>query len=314
MKIALVALKLLLPPNPHLLLKRHQKSDLNAQFLQCLLPHQGLRHQCRAVSKVKKLIWVLMNQQDLESKIVESVELLKNVFEDISFNLAQVLAEQEMLQPNQLMSKNSYIERFQLQIAKELALSQERLKLGPKVLLQALVEMSEDNTISQDLMQELYKLLELASVIANERERFTSQLSEGKTIQAIAGLTDSSIERLYQAAKYVFDQKCFLDAANAFGFLTMLNASKFAFWLGLGNSEYKLNNYEQALFAYAFACRINPEDYLSHIFSCRCYEALGERDNAINALELALYVLGDNPDKKELKHNLEMQVKRLESM
>lgn len=255
-----------------------------------------------------------MNQQELESKVLEAVEQLEGTFQDIAFNLAEVLAAQEMLHPNQLMPKKAFIERFQLQIAEELAQAQERLKKGPKVLLQALVDKSEDNNIDSDLIQELYKLTALANMIANERERFINELSMGKTIQAIAGMSDSSLEKLYQAAKYVFDQKRFSEAADAFGFLTMLNASKFAFWLGLGNSEFNLKNYKQALFAYAFVCRVNPEDYFCHIFSCRCYEALGDIENAINALELALYVVGDTPEKKELKSVLELQIKRLRGL
>ena len=137
-----------------------------------------------------------MNQQELESKVLEAVEQLEGTFQDIAFNLAEVLAAQEMLHPNQLMPKKAFIERFQLQIAEELAQAQERLKKGPKVLLQALVDKSEDNNIDSDLIQELYKLTALANMIANERERFINELSMGKTIQAIAGMSDSSLEKL----------------------------------------------------------------------------------------------------------------------
>lgn len=250
-------------------------------------------------------------ENDLEHKVQECVEQLKSTFADIASNLAEVLADQEMQQPNQLMPKKAYIERYELQIARELATTQERLKKGPKMLIQALAEMSQDNSIDNDLIQELYKLTALASMIANERQQFISELGLGKTIQAIAGLSDSSLEKLYQAAKHVFDQKRFSEAADAFGFLTMLNPTKFAFWLGLGNSEFNLKNYEAALFAYAFVCRINPQDYFGHIFSCRCYEALGDMKNAINALEMALDIIGNDPAKKELRHMLEAQIKQL---
>lgn len=245
---------------------------------------------------------------------MEGVKLLEGTFADVAFNLAEVLAEQEMYHPNQLLPKKIFLERFQLQIAEELKSSQARLKKGPLALLEMLTELHEQtgqHELDQELVDELLKLLDLASLIANERQRFIDELSAGKTLQDMAGISDATIEKLYQAAKQLYEQKRYQEAADAFGFLTMLNSEKYAFWLALGNSEYNLKNYEAALFAYAFACRTNPEDHLCHIFSCRCYEELNDLDNAKNALELAIYVLGDNPDQQDLKSNLELQIKEL---
>ena len=243
-----------------------------------------------------------MDKNELEDKVMEGVKLLEGTFADIALNLAEVLAEEEMLHPNQLLPKKLFLERFQLQIAEELKGTQERLKKGPLALIRALSEEATD-----EMVDELLKLLALAAVIAHERQRFIDDLSAGRTLQDMAGISDATLEKLYQAAKLLFEQKRYQEAADAFGFLTMLNGDRYPFWLALGNSEYNLNNYDAALFAYAFACRTNPDDHLCHIFSSRCYEALGDPDNAKNALELAIYAIGDNPDLQELKIELEQQ-------
>ncbi len=252
-----------------------------------------------------------MNKKELEDTVIEGAKLLEATFDDVAFNLAEVLAGQEMLHPNQLLPKRLFLERFQLQITEELKGTQERLKKGPLALLGMLTEQAENGEITQEMQDELLKLLDLAAMIANERGRFIDELSAGKTLQAMAGISDTTMEKLYHAAKQLYEQQRFQEAADAFGFLTMLNGEKYAFWFSLGNSEYSLKNYQGALFAYAFACRTNPDDHLCHIFSCRCYEELNDLDNAKNALELALYVIGDNPDQQELKGELELQIEQL---
>ena len=69
-----------------------------------------------------------MNKKEFEDKIMEGVKLLEGTFADVAFNLAEVLAEQEMYHPNQLLPKKIFLERFQLQIAEEL----KRLASAPK--------------------------------------------------------------------------------------------------------------------------------------------------------------------------------------
>ncbi len=252
-----------------------------------------------------------MNQEELRNKIIESVQKLEGTFADVAFNLASVLAEQEMYRPNQLMPKTAFLERYQKQIAEELEGPQNRLKNGMVALLSAMSE-SEVGCDDAEIMDDLAKISNLVVLIADDRQRFIDELIDDKTIQEIAGISDGAIEKMYQASKWLYDQKRYQEARDAFGFLTMLNSQKFAFWLGLGNSEYQLQNYSAALYAYAFESRVNPTDYFCHMFACRCYEALNDLDNAKNSLELALYVIGDNPEHQEIKLTLEQHAKRIE--
>ena len=253
-----------------------------------------------------------MDTNELETKLIQGVETLEGTFSDLARNLANILADKEMGHPNQLMSKTSFLERFQTEIRDELKGTQNRLKNGPISILHALIELQKDESQADQIIEDFGKLTNLASLILEDRQNFIDELARDKSLQDIAGISNASLEKMYKAAKYLFDQQRFEEAADAFGFLTMLNSQKFAFWLGLGNSEFQLKKYKAALWAYAFVCRVNPADYYSHIFSCRCYEALDELENAMNALELALYVLEDIPENKELKLTIELHLKRLE--
>lgn len=179
--------------------------------------------------------------------------------------------------------------------------------------MSALIDLSEKDVsfFSREVADDLIRFVGIAKVISGNREDFLRQVAEEKTLQQIAHVSDETLEKMYQAAKWIYNDKQFKQAAEAFGFLTILNPTRYAFWLGLGNAEFFNKQYEAALLAYAFCCEVNPEDPTCHLFSCRCYEQINEMDNAVNALDLALFVIADKPDHADLKVKIEAEKKRL---
>lgn len=237
---------------------------------------------------------------------IESFEGLSRdtLSSDIASNIAQMLADEEWIGPNQFSPKKAIFEKFYLQIEQNIQKYKEGLKKGALAIFRTIPEI--DNGEYQEEATQLRSLVEL---IVNHREQFIEELSQDKSIQEIAQISDASLEKMYKAAKYLYDNGRFQEAADAFNFLTLLNSQKVAFWYGLANSAYQLKNYKEALMAYTLVCQLVPDDYFCHIFSSRCYEALGDVKNAINSLELAQYVLGDREG--ELKQQIDDQIKKL---
>jgi tetratricopeptide (TPR) repeat protein len=253
-----------------------------------------------------------MNKENLEAKVVEGVEVLKETFQSIALNLAKLLADEQMLLPNQFTPKQLILEKYKQLIETELDGTESKIKSGTLAIVNACLDSSEDGELPQEMLQVIPKLYDLADLIAFRKEFFIYALSQNKTLQEIAFITDAELEKMYLAAKNLYDQKRYQEAAASFSFLTMINTENSSFWLARGNSEFHMQNYEAALIAYAFVSRVDPDDFYCHIFSCRAYEALEQYENALNALEVALYVLGDNVEEKELQLTLELQIKRLE--
>ncbi len=227
-------------------------------------------------------------------------EQIFNALTDVADNLAELLANEESLQPNQLLPKRLLLERFQMEISQELELTRKRITNGSLALMDAINPEQEK------------KLSNFIDLLANRRQEFIEKLSQDKTLQEIASIDDATMEQLYLAAKNLYDQKNFSEAEDAFGLLTILNAANSLFWLGLGNCEYEQQKYKDALHSYSLVSITNPENYFCHIFSCRCYEALEEYEHASNSIELALFILQDNAEETELKLMLEMQIKRFQ--
>lgn len=187
-------------------------------------------------------------------------------------------------------------------IGNELETFQERLVEGISYILQKV-------NVSHEFEQLIHFAQELAKKEA--QENYISNLMQQRSIQEQCGISNEALEEMYKAAKELYDQGNFLTSRAVFTFLTLLNSFRYAFWLGLANSEYHLQAFDSAVLAYAFAIEIKPSDPISYIYSSRCYEELQELDNAINALDLALLVIDQNNSYSKWKQIIQEEKVRL---
>jgi type III secretion system low calcium response chaperone LcrH/SycD len=125
-------------------------------------------------------------------------------------------------------------------------------------------------------------------------EYFGQQIQEGKSLQEILEFSDEKLEIFYQQASRLYQKNRFKESIEAFTFLTTLNPFVANFWLGLGMSEQRLEEYSDALLAFAMAMMADPASPLPHYQTALCYRAMGEKESALGALELALMRSGDN--------------------
>lgn len=195
---------------------------------------------------------------------------------DASRELAQLFAEEEVHKPQQMLSQGALEERYQKEIEGEMVIFSKKVEHGLTRIVEAL---QEQGLLTEDVIHAIKNIGDKPS--------------------------DAIAETLYQGAKWLFEQRLFDDAADAFVFLTSLKPDVYAFWLGLGNSEYGRKHFKEALWAYERAGDVQPTDPICHIISSRCYQELGEQQNAINALDKALQVIQGSGNHVALKQKLE---------
>lgn len=205
---------------------------------------------------------------------------------------ANTLSKLFSLQPPPNIPKAS---DFKKEFVKELHPSISRLQKGMSLLLEFLVtpETPDPHLVSAEFTEQLCQLAAIASVFAQHPEQYLTIVSSGKTLQEAFELDDEGLERLYGAAKYIYEQQHYSESGAAFSVLTLLSPNNHTFWIGLANSEYFCRNFEHALVAYAMAAHCNPHDPLCHLFSSHCYESMGQKQLALNALDLALVSIGE---------------------
>ncbi|MBS0637732.1 MAG: hypothetical protein JSS12_09480 [Verrucomicrobia bacterium] len=192
----------------------------------------------------------------------------------------------------------------------------QRMQHGMSQILEFLTSSAAHDPISlsEDVTQQLCQIAAVASVMSENPQEYLMMLARDKTLQEIFGLTDETMEKLYQAAKYLYEQQNYYEAAAAFSVLACICPANHTFWMGFGNSEYFCHNYQSALVAYSLAAQTNSHDPLCHFFSARCYEALKQRDHAINSLELAILQIGNQPEFSQWKQKAVEHKQRLSKM
>lgn len=226
--------------------------------------------------------------------------------------LADVTIEETALAPA-LFPIEQQKAQMEANLVKELTQFQKKIEDGALQLLTTLTElaMHEPEFTSYEVASDLARLVAFSSALKQNQLAYFEELAKGKCLQEICTITDATMQKLYKAAVHLYAEKHYKQAADAFAFLSFLNPNVSLFWRGLGNAQYHLHHYEAALYALAYAALQDPHDPYCHLISCRCYEAIKEYDNAVNALDLSLHCIQGNPSHAKLKPEVEKEKVRL---
>ena len=127
------------------------------------------------------------------------------------------------------------------------------------------------------------------------------QFAKGKTAQDIMGFSDETMEKFYHAARELFEHDKYEDAANAYLFLVTINPFHSEYWIGLGMSAQMSGKYEEAVDAYELAAYYQLENPIPYFYLAKCFFALHDHDNALEALNLAIEYSGDQSQYAEIK-------------
>lgn len=252
-----------------------------------------------------------MGNAELDRSIQIFDELLDVGIRNVADVCAIAVSDTEA-NPSKMISKEAQKERLEKQICDELRIFKTRVENGIFQIMKKVTERSiPDNELhSSEFIDDIAKLTQIPTLIEESPESYFEQLNE-KTVIEITNVSEQTFETLYQAACELYNEEQYEHAADAFGFLTLINSNSYSSWLGLAHSQYFLKRYEEALVAYAWCCEVDPTDPQCHLFSSYCYEEIHELDNAINAIELALLVTEDDPEYQELHAQLTHEKQRL---
>ncbi len=139
------------------------------------------------------------------------------------------------------------------------------------------------------------------------------QLIEGKTWRELLDFHDDILQMLYRGASHVFEQKQYADAEFAFSFLTTLDPTQYAFWIGLGHAAYHSQHPDVAINAYAMASFCLPNAIWPHIYAANVFEAHQDKQHALLALQEADRIYQENNQgNKELAKTLKQRIAALQ--
>jgi len=182
----------------------------------------------------------------------------------------------------------------------------DRLALGMDHIMRFLSDPSQcDRTVfSEAMVTDLAQVAAIATAVIQHPKECCFLLAQETPLHEIFGFTEGTINGFYQAARSLYEQQHYQEAACAFSVLALFSPDSPIFWVGLGNSEYFCHNLEAALMAYAMGARADPKDPICHFFAAHCYEKLNHKDQAVNALELALLIMRESSEHEPLRQKV----------
>ncbi len=192
----------------------------------------------------------------------------------------------------------------------------DRLNKGFQNILEHLkdLQQSDPSALDFNILSHISEMIMVATVIGAQQDTVIEHVSQGECLQDAIGIPEAAIESLYQAAKYFYEQQLYEESSVAFTLLSLLQPVQPIFWMGLGNSEYFLCRYKQALMAYALASQTDSQNPQYHIFAAYCHKALGNKGAALSSLQLAELAPEDEEARRNLRVALQPLIREIEAM
>ncbi len=135
-----------------------------------------------------------------------------------------------------------------------------------------------------------------------DKKWLKKQLDSGKTAQEIIGFPDETMNKFYHAAYVLFENKRYVDAADAFLFLVTMNPYHYDYWLGLGAATQRCGDYEAAIDSYEMAAICQLENPIPYFHLAKCLFAMHDRESALQAIDLALEYAEGRSEYDEIYH------------
>ncbi len=134
-----------------------------------------------------------------------------------------------------------------------------------------------------------------------DKEWLKNEFAKGRSAQEIMGFSDEAMAKFYGAAYHLFEKERYVEAGDAFLFLVTLNPKNPEYWLGLGMTAQMCGKYEEAIDAYEMAAYYKLESPVPYFYLAKCLFAVEDRENALQALDLAVEYAADQSEFAELK-------------
>lgn len=124
-------------------------------------------------------------------------------------------------------------------------------------------------------------------------------------------LTKDEITALHISAIDIYNSKEYDHAADAFYALTELDPGQSLFWKLIGNANFHIGKFKEAVDAYSMALIMNEKDLESMVYQARCLEGENCIQEAIDILSQARDIIKNNPEFKSWDETVSALIEKL---
>lgn len=170
---------------------------------------------------------------------------------------------------------------------------------------------------AQELMRSILRLKETEPELYTEQlEAQMDQLGEGLVAMAdnpdetrsprqLCSISDETMKVFNRAAEDLYVHQEYDKSAAVYSFLTFIEPNETGYWIGCGNSDYFLKNYDLALQSYESAIELAPNVPDFYFYRAHCYKELGQVSKSLECIDQALQIIDQDPSLKERRAQAE---------
>ncbi len=134
-----------------------------------------------------------------------------------------------------------------------------------------------------------------------ELTKIVEALNKGAGIGDVCNVSKEQIEGLYALAYNLYASGNYKDAGTVFQALCLYSHKDYRFWMGLAGCRQAQGDLKGAVDAYSMAGTVELlEDPVPFLYAARCYIRMGDKENAIGAIN-GLLTLGDETKPEHAK-------------
>ena len=110
-------------------------------------------------------------------------------------------------------------------------------------------------------------------------------IEDGATLKELKGISSAELEAVYSLAFGYYQTGKYDEAFKLFQFLVLFDHLNPKYWLGVGAVQQIMKDYKGAIQSYCYASFLDLSNPKPQLHAAECYVALGDKENALSALE-----------------------------
>lgn len=195
-------------------------------------------------------------------------------------------------------------EKLQIETENQIKEFFEKLALGAKELMVAVLQLKETDPelYTEQLEDQMEQLGESLVVLGDNPE-------DTRSPRELSGITDETMTVFNGLAAKLYANQEYDKSAAVYSFLAFIEPNQPAYWIGSGNSDYYLKNYEKAIKSYEKAIELVPSVPDFYFYCAHCYKELGQVNKSLELVDQALRVIDQDPALQEIRAQAE-QIKQ----
>ena len=125
----------------------------------------------------------------------------------------------------------------------------------------------------------------MAQITQQDIAAAAKKFLDGSTVKELKGITNGEMEAVYSIAFNYYRTGKYDEAEKLFNFLALFDHLNAKYWFGMGAVQQVKKDYKTAITSYSYCSFLDLENPKPQLHAAECYLALGDKENALSALE-----------------------------